>query len=380
MVWVVNVDRDEMRSFLDPRTARWGFNGWNKVPRFWNNDADSGEFNTFRPNAAIGNNFMLEGTRRDGGAASKTSLMWNPWDNSLSNKVDQSRTRFEAPFYDADNVLRRPMGAWVPNTDDQDAASTVGLPMAHGGESAGGGEANRFNRPIILSRPFRSVAEMSNAFSDSPWRNVDFFTPESGFTGFLDVFTVTDNQRMDSLEAGKVDLNTRQMPVLKAILAGGYRDTLDDSAMPNMPVATAETLAKALVNRTSSTDAGKGPLWNLAHLVGRFDPDVDIQATTPSAIPVRFDGFSSDLGLGSSGAASAVQRLREAPIRVLSQNGQAGTWNLLVDLVVQSGKFSGNVDFFDDFTVEAEKRVWLHLAIDRLTGKVLDVEIEPVSE
>jgi hypothetical protein len=384
-VFELQPDREELRSFLDPRTARWGFNGWGKIPRFFGGPA-TGEFNTFRPDTAIGNDFMAPGTndlRRDGGAASKTSLMWNPWDDSIVDKIVQSRSRFELPFYDADNVMRRPMGAWVPTTTDQSATSTVGLPLAHGGESGGGANANRFNRPIILHRPFRSVAEMSHTFTDTPYRNIDFFTPESGFTGLLDVFTVSSNQRADSLVAGKVDLNTRQMPVLKALLAGAYRDTLDDANTQNIPASEAEDLAIALINRTTSNDPGRGPLWNVSHLVGRFDPGVDIQAQTPSTRPIRFDGFSSDIGVnpgGSTAAPNVVQRLREAPIRVLSQTGQVGTWNLLVDIVAQTGRLPSTASDLDDFIVESESRVWLHLAIHRLTGKILSQNIEFVSE
>jgi len=75
-----------------------------------------------------------------------------------------------------------------------------------------------------------------------------------------------------------------------------------------------------------------------------------------------------------------VKRLRVAPIRALTAAGQAGTWNLMIDLVTQTGKYPVNARDLNDFTVEAERRVWLHVAIDRLTGEIIDQQTEVVTE
>jgi hypothetical protein len=82
------------------------------------------------------------------------------------------------------------------------------------------------SRTVILHRPFRSVVELGYVFTDLPWRNVDFFTADSGHAALLDVFCVSDNQLFDAIEEGKVDLNMRQPPVIKTLLAGAYRDEL----------------------------------------------------------------------------------------------------------------------------------------------------------
>jgi hypothetical protein len=73
-----------------------------------------------------------------------------------------------------------------------------------------------------------------------------------------------------------------------------------------------------------------------------------------------------------------IQRFREAPIRALSPVGQTRVWNLMVDLVAQTGRVpqSGS----KQFTVEGEQRYWVHLAIDRFTGKVIDKQVEVVKE
>ncbi len=374
----------------DPRTTRWGANAFQNGPRYNYNipptttsDPAFGECWSIRTGTALGSGydfrgFSQPGSIREGGASSKTSILWDH-----ANHSDATADNYK-PFYDADGVLRRPMASWVGDTTSQTAASTIGLPMASGAALTTGDD--RFNRPIILHRPFRSVAELSHVFSDAPWRNIDFSTPESGYPGLLDVFTIHQDNRSEPVIGGKVDLNTRQMPVLKALLAGGYRDAMSDAGMPELEVGAseaAELLANALIDRTSSTNAGKGPLWNVAHLVGRYDSNVNIQAQTPSEKPVPFDGFSSDIGLTPGGAGIAqnvVQRLREAPIRVLSNTGQAGTWNLLVDIVAQTGRYPTSAGDLNDFMIEAEKRVWLHIAIDRITGKVISQEIEVVIE
>jgi hypothetical protein len=75
-----------------------------------------------------------------------------------------------------------------------------------------------------------------------------------------------------------------------------------------------------------------------------------------------------------------IQRFREAPIRALSAAGQTRVWNLLIDVVAQTGKYPQGATGVDNFTVEGETRYWVHLAIDRLTGQVLDEQIEAVKD
>jgi hypothetical protein len=56
-------------------------------------------------------------------------------------------------------------------------------------------------------------------------------------------------------------------------------------------------------------------------------------------------------------------------------------WNLLIDVVARSGDYKPNVSSLqNDFVVEGEQRYWVHVAIDRVTGKVIDKQIEVVNE
>ena len=71
---------------------------------------------------------------------------------------------------------------------------------------------------------------------------------------------------------------------------------------------------------------------------------------------------------------------REAAIRTLAGIGTTRTWNFLLDLVVQSGQMKVGATSETDFITKAERRVWVHLAIDRLTGEVVDQQWETVHE
>jgi chloramphenicol 3-O-phosphotransferase len=55
-------------------------------------------------------------------------------------------------------------------------------------------------------------------------------------------------------------------------------------------------------------------------------------------------------------------------------------WNLLIDVVAQSGRYSPNAGALDQFFVEGEKRYWMHVAIDRYTGEVVDKQVEQATE
>jgi len=71
---------------------------------------------------------------------------------------------------------------------------------------------------------------------------------------------------------------------------------------------------------------------------------------------------------------------RESFIRALTDSGDTRTWNLMIDIIAQSGKFNPHATSLNNFTVEGERHYWLHVAIDRFTGEIVDQQIEPVSE
>jgi hypothetical protein len=72
--------------------------------------------------------------------------------------------------------------------------------------------------------------------------------------------------------------------------------------------------------------------------------------------------------------------LRESILRALCDVGQVRVWNLLLDVIVQTGCYPASARDAAEFQVEAESRAWVHLAIDRLTGEILDRQVELVEE
>ena len=76
-----------------------------------------------------------------------------------------------------------------------------------------------------------------------------------------------------------------------------------------------------------------------------------------------------------------VKARRKVIPRAISSVSQTRIWDLLVDVVAQSGRYKPNVTSLeDDFIVEGEQHYWLHVAIDRFTGQVNDKQIEGVQE
>ena len=217
-------------------------------------------------------------------------------------------------------------------------------------------------------------------------------------------------------------MNTHQAPVLQAILSGAYRDesaysstaqlsgTLTNSSLSPTEAAN---LANTLVGITTGTQAWRGPLSNVADLVGHYVSSASLSVSgsdtyqykptsPPSGVTeYTFAGFSAALSgtailsgsniwdAGGSGqycnftSSQYIQRFRESPIRALVDSGQTRVWNLMIDVIAQSGKYPpslGTGSPLSQFYVDGEKRYWIHVAIDRLTGQVIDRQIEPVTQ
>ena len=201
-------------------------------------------------------------------------------------------------------------------------------------------------RPLVLNRPFRSVGEMGYAFRDQPFKTLDFLTSSSGDTGLLDLFCVNDNTNFSRLRAGVVSLNTKQSTVLASLIARVLQK--DDSTSSEVNSASANTLGTNLVNRTRGT-----PMTN------------------------RSDAVSN---VANDGTILLTKTQHEAILRAISDGGQTQTWNLMIDVIAQSGRYPPTASTLSDFVVEGEKRYWLHVAIDRFTGEVIDQQLEEVFE
>jgi hypothetical protein len=215
--------------------------------------------------------------------------------------------------------------------------------------------------PIILNRPFRSVAELGYAFRDLPWKSLDLFTDRSADAGLLDVFSITDEPVM---VAGHLNLNTQQSAPVQTILAGAIWDELDSTnTVSKIGVITtaAPVMASNIVTATSTV-----PVLNRSELVTR------------SALPLTI------LPLPAGGTHNqSVKVRRETVPRAISSVSQTRTWNLLIDVIAESGRYPPTATTAADlpkFIVEGEQRYWVHVAIDRFSGQVIDRQIEVVKE
>jgi hypothetical protein len=284
-------------------------------------------------------------------------------------------------YQDADNVVRRAMGAYATGT------TTVGLPMATTLNPDGSSIAGqRQSRPWMLNRPFRSVAELGYVFSGTPWKQLDFFTPESGDAALLDVFCVNESENTDGLLAGRVNLNTRQAPVLTALLAKAYRDERvpGSSGIDGATNGVASQVADAILKRTDPAPGATADTFtNVSELVSKW---AGSSSTAPINGSTAYDGFTKDLtaimekAYGANSTMTNVQRFRESAIRPLASMGTTRVWNLMLDVMVQTGRFPPSATDLANFAVEGEKRIWVHLGIDRITGQVIDKQIELVTE
>jgi hypothetical protein len=205
------------------------------------------------------------------------------------------------------------------------------------------------DRPVMLNRPFRSVAEMGYAFRDLPWKTLDFFTKNSGDLALLDAFSVDETDSFPAVVTSRMNPNSATEETLTAILQGSQ--TLSS----NLTAAESRTIARAIIDAKQ-----QGPFVNIGDLVSR--------ALTPKS--------STD-----PGPLSQIRKTeRESAIRTLAAIGQTRTWNLLLDLVVQTGRFGLQSQSTADFLPKSERRYWVHLALDRFTGELVAKHMERVDE
>jgi hypothetical protein len=307
---------------LDPRTVRFGV---------WGSDADGAHNNN---DYSSGLEFTMD--ENNGGSIPEliTRLMPQPTSAFLTTGktyLYSTNGTNGDQYADLDGVKRS--GDWTTDINGAANGKTIMYP------------ANSADRFQILSAPFQSVAELGQVFRDQPWKTLNFTTANSGDGGLLDVFTLQGVSV--PMIAGRTSLNTRQAFVLKAILAKAALK-LDGTSI--LAPAQVTSLATDIANITTST-----PLINKTDLLAQL-------ATK-----------SSFTGLGNKEA-------RECVMRAFSDACQTRTWNLLIDVIAQSGRYAPGESDLKKFNVEGEQRYWLHVAIDRFTGQVIDKQVEIVNE
>jgi hypothetical protein len=209
------------------------------------------------------------------------------------------------------------------------------------------------SRPILLQRPYQSVAELGYVFRDSPWKTLSFFDETSADDTLLELFSLYDQP---ATIAGSVNLNTPHQSIREALL-----DQISQNADGSTPLSNVDTIASAYTNFafTSGTPSTRMP-GNVSALA-KF-----------MSSPELTTAFSTTL--------NPLKSRREAIVRALAGPTQTRTWNLLIDVIAQNGRFIGSATGESDFLVEGEQRYWLSIAIDRFTAKIIDRQLESVNE
>jgi hypothetical protein len=222
--------------------------------------------------------------------------------------------------------------------------------------------------PIVLNHVFSTVSDFGYGLrpelATNRFKRLDFHTANPN-ANLLDFFTYNPVDH-NYPRVGLVNLNTKNVPVIAAILQSALKKDIDAAPPPNstVPPTEATPAAQLIVNATTAQ-----PALTRAD-IGRL--------TAAAASAISTAGFA---------AGEEQEKVPEAIARALCEVTQTRTWNLMIDVIAQTGRYApGTPDLTDPtkFTVEGEKRYWLHIALGRdlVSGSVdvLGTQLEEVTE
>ncbi|MEM9399567.1 MAG: hypothetical protein AAF984_05115 [Verrucomicrobiota bacterium] len=213
-------------------------------------------------------------------------------------------------------------------------------------------------RPFVLNRPFRSIGELGYVYRDVPWKTLDLNSEDSGDSRLAELFSV---RHEPLVTAGRIHLQS--MPrwkddtkIMQALLYGAAKD----------------------LGAQDITEATVKDVQNLAQSIqSEFENITDYSEIIPQVLGnSEIQGQLNRLaGTNENQNSEYIKYQREFVSRALLDSIQDSTWNLMVDIIAQSGRNTQS-----RYIPHAEKRIWLHLAIDRETGKIIDRKIEYVHD
>ena len=189
--------------------------------------------------------------------------------------------------------------------------------------------------PMVLNHPFSNVGEFGYGLDTANgFQPLNFVTEANNDKSVLDFFTY--NPILHTYpRAGILNLNTRNVPVLAAALKAALKnDTI--VAPPSAGVTSASEATAAAQRIVDET--------RLRPVLNRGDV-------------ARLVAVGAD--------AAWTKEQKEAIARSLAEMGQARTWNLMIDVIAQTGKCAPGETDVARFIVEGEKRYWLHIALGR---------------
>ena len=168
----------------------------------------------------------------------------------------------------------------------------------------------------------------------------------------MDAFCVGDEPEVT---AGRINPNSASKEVLASIISQAVNQESPVASQSQLSAANALSVAQGVKDWI----AVKGPMTDRENLAN----------AVANSVKTNLNQFNE-----------ANKNLREASIRALAPVSDLRTWNLLIDVVAQTGRFPAGSSSASDFDVRGEKRYWLQIAIDRVTGKVIGKNLENANE
>jgi hypothetical protein len=137
-----------------------------------------------------------------------------------------------------------------------------------------------------------------------------------------------------------------------------------------------------LVGRYVSTVANSGSATTgsdtYVYLQPTFPPS-PVYPPVTSGLAITYSGLSAALSTsGTNGSLSSTLFVSNSNAALI-QRGREAAIRPLVDCA-QTGKYPQSTTNPAQFEVEGEKHYWVHLAIDRYTGTVVDKQVEVLPE
>jgi hypothetical protein len=226
--------------------------------------------------------------------------------------------------------------------------------------------------PIVLNHAFSTTADLGYGlrpeYVSNRFQRLDFHTDNLNAT-LLDFFTYNPVDH-NYPRLGVTSLNTKNKEVIAAILQSALKKDVDlnpPNPLPTVAPSEAANAAQAIINATNPSAGGT-----------RATSRADIGRLTAAAASA----------IGNPGyTAEELEKLPEVIARALSEIGQARTWNIMIDVIAQTGRYTpdaSDIGQSNKFIVEGEKRYWLHIALGRdlVSGQVdvLGTQLEQVVE
>jgi type II secretory pathway pseudopilin PulG len=207
----------------------------------------------------------------------------------------------------------------------------------------------------VISHGYSNVGELGYGIdtSSAGLTTLNFNSPNFPDAPILDFFSYNPISSAYP-RAGIVNLYTKNAPVIAAILANTLKTDAAAANPAPTPVVTASQAMDAatrIVQETQNVLAGSPG----------YGPVTQTDMTRAIAARLIAAGAAAPSWSGST------TEQKESIARALAEMGQTRTWNLLIDVIAQTGQYKPNSPDLTggNFIVQGEKRYWLHIALGR---------------